>query len=192
VRTKISGNIILKAIKEGDAKSFLEVLYKREYPKVKSYIYKNNGSEEEAKDVFQEALMVLVSHVKLGKFKEQYEVGAFIFSVARNAWRKRAPKINSQEELEEVETFSYSPYEEMFNKERKQVIGDLLEKLGENCKNILVASMYHGLSLKEIAEEYNYGSVDVVKTRTYKCKKRLSELISRDSKLESYLKETLK
>lgn len=188
--SSISGKI-LNAIKAGDTGMYLQVLYDKEYPKVKRYIVSNNGSEEDARDVFQESLMTLISYVKLNKYKEEYEIGAFLFSVSRNAWRKIAKNSRETEELNELGGSYITPYSDLFNNERKRIIAELLEKLGENCKEILVATLFYGKSLKEIAEEQNYANSGAVKTRNYKCKKRLGALISEDSELENYLKTSL-
>lgn len=182
---------ILNAIKAGDTGKYLQVLYDKEYPKVRRYIVSNSGTDEDAKDIFQESLMTLISHVKLNKYKEEYEVGGFLFSVSRNAWRKKASRSRETEEINENSAMSVTPYSDLFNEERKKIISDLLDRLGENCKGILVATLFYDKSLKEVAEEQNYTNSGAVKTRNYKCKKRLGALISEDSELENYLKTSL-
>lgn len=188
--SKFSQEIIL-AIREGDTNKCLQKLYEKEYRKVKSYISSNSGTLEDAKDIFQEALMVLISYVKLGKYKEENDVGAFLYVVCRNAWKKKASRNRETQELEEYSIPPLLPYENIFNKERKGIIKLLLDELGENCKKILVASIFYDMSLKEICEEYDYANTNAVKTRNYKCKQRLLKRVKKDAVLENYLKESL-
>ena len=182
---------IIRSIREGDTTNYLQKLYDNEFVKTKSFICSNSGTLEDAKDIFQESLMVLISHVKLGKFKEEYEVGGFLYIVSKNAWKKKAGREKHTEEITDKNTYSYSPYGSMFNDERKKIINDLLSELGENCKNILTSSMFYDMSMKEIAKKFGYSNEVSVKTRNYKCKKRLAKLIHQDPKLENYLKESL-
>ena len=48
---------ILERIRKGDERA-IDFLYKKHYRMMVNMIIKNNGSEEEAKDIFQEALIV--------------------------------------------------------------------------------------------------------------------------------------
>ena len=47
-----SSEKIVDAIRNGDPMGEVDVLYQFEYPKIKTYILKNNGSEADAMDVF--------------------------------------------------------------------------------------------------------------------------------------------
>jgi len=77
LQLKYSSQNVLEAIKKGDPMREVNTLYRFEYPKIKSYVLKNNGSGDDASDVFQESLIQLFRYIKLGKFNEEYEIGAF-------------------------------------------------------------------------------------------------------------------
>ncbi len=45
-----------------------EIVYQFYYPSVKNFILKNSGSEEDAKDIFQETIFVLLEKVSKDDF----------------------------------------------------------------------------------------------------------------------------
>lgn len=169
------------------------VLYQEEYPKVKSYIIKNNGTEDDAMDVFQESLIQLFRYVKLNKFKEEYDIGAFIFSVARNEWRKRnRTKISfvsfedHHDQVEEQKNYEFKTEKPSVN--ASEVIHELLSALGENCRNILSEVIFKKTPMKIIAEKLGYANAAIVKTRHYKCKQRLIKTLEKKPEFLTILK----
>lgn len=176
---------IIKEVQKGDPRRCLDVLYNREFPKVLSYIKKNSGQKEDAQDVFQEALMTFFSYVKLNKFDDKQDIGAFMFVVAMNAWRKKNRKQKMFELTEDHKNVLVEDdfYESFFNKERAVFVKALLSQIGDNCKEILSLSIYEQLSLVEIAQRMDYDNPGTVKTRIYKCKQKLLKLLKGNKKV---------
>jgi hypothetical protein len=70
----------------------------------------------------------------------------------------------------------------------KELIDRLLTNLGENCKQILQAVIFHRTPMKKVAEEMGYADASIVKTRHYKCKKRLSKVFQDNPQYVTQLK----
>ncbi len=85
---------VIAAIKAGKDDKVLKALYSNLLPKISAYIRTNNGSNDEAFDVFQDAVVIFFKQVMTDKFDTQYSVSAFIYSVSRNLWINRVKKIN--------------------------------------------------------------------------------------------------
>lgn len=175
---KYSTEKILQAIEHDDPMRQVDVLYEHEYPKVKAYILKNSGNEDDAMDVFQESLIQLFRYVKLGKYKREHQIGGFLFTVARNEWRQRN---RSKVSFVELEPYHDSEEDQAIDnlelqapsKSTSEIIEELLNSLGENCKQILSEVIFNKTPMKLIAEKLGYADATIVKTRHYKCKKRL-------------------
>lgn len=57
------------------------------YPNIRAYILQNSGTEPEAKDVFQEALLAAWMKVQENKFEGNVQdFEGFIFVIAKNKW----------------------------------------------------------------------------------------------------------
>ena len=59
---------LLNGLAEGDNRT-IEIIYKDHYNMIQSLIINNNGSADDAKDIFQEALIVLYEKVRSGSFE---------------------------------------------------------------------------------------------------------------------------
>ena len=170
---------ILEAIRTGKNNKVLAYLYNEILPKVKTYICNNSGKEEDADDIFQDAVMILYKHVKQKKFNEKYEIAGFLYSICRNLWinkakrDKRSITMEKQADFQEPGDF----FEDIVTEEREQLINEAFEKLGKKCKEVLVCSIYHEMSLKEICEKMGFKNENAAKTKKYKCKQQLIEFV---------------
>lgn len=180
---------VLAAIREGRDDKVLEDLYHFILPKVTSFIKNNNGSEDEAFDVFQDAVVILFKQVTLGKYDEQYDIGAFVYSVCRNLWINRVKKINKHVSVEntlyDIETSSH--LEEIYDEEKREIVKYMFNKLDFKCKELLTLSVLKHLTMEDIAIRLGFASENAAKTANYRCKKKMMDLIK-----ESTLFEELK
>jgi RNA polymerase sigma factor (sigma-70 family) len=101
------------------------------------------------------------------------KISTYIYSICQNLWRKELDRKSrlSNENKEEA------GFIEIEKEERIRVIHECLEELGETCKKILMYYYFDGLSMNDIAEKLGYANTDTAKTKKYKCKKRLDELV---------------
>jgi RNA polymerase sigma factor (sigma-70 family) len=163
---------VLARIVKGD-ETALEFLYKKYYRMMTKLVISNSGTEEEARDVYQDALIVFWEKAKKGDLVMTSKISTFIYSICLNLWRKELDR-KSRLSNEEKENFEFIETE---REERIKVIRDCLDELGETCKKILMLYYFDGLSMNEIADQLGYANTDTAKTKKYKCKKRLDELV---------------
>jgi RNA polymerase sigma factor (sigma-70 family) len=188
---KYTDKDVLEAIRSGDD-SVLEYLYKQVLPKVKTYVLKNNGGYEDARDIFQDAVLIFYKYVKCGKFNEEYDIAAFIFSISKNLWINLAKRKNRVVQLTEetpINKFAKSAAEELLTKEREEFVIRMFSLLGETCKQILLYSIFHKFTMKEIKEKMDFTSEDAAKTKNYKCKQRLMHIVKDNASIKDMLQE---
>ena len=65
--------------------------------------------------------------------------------------------------------------------EKWELFQEKLEALSDNCKTILKL-FFKKTPYVEIAKKLEYASDNVLRQRIFKCKKKLSELIKKDSR----------
>lgn len=163
---------VLARISKGDEEA-LDYLYKRYYRMMTKIVLSNNGSEDEAKDIYQEALIVFWQKAAKGDLVLTSKISTFLYSICLNLWRKELDRKNrlSHEEKDGVEIMDYEA------KERSILIRNCIEELGDTCKKILTFYYFDGMNMVEIAEKLSFANTDTAKTKKYKCKKRLDQLI---------------
>jgi RNA polymerase sigma factor (sigma-70 family) len=169
---------LLLGLARNDRKA-AETIYKENYNMVQALIINNNGSADDAKDIFQEAMIVLYEKVRAGNFELTAQIKTYLYSVCRRLWLKRLQQMNRYRpdlegggELVQVE-------EEMESHERLNTEFLLMEKalgsLGEPCKSLLEAYYLQKRSMTEIATTFGYTNSDNAKTQKYKCLVRLKK-----------------
>ncbi|MCC5929407.1 MAG: sigma-70 family RNA polymerase sigma factor [Cyclobacteriaceae bacterium] len=163
---------IIAKISQGDEKA-LEYLYRKYFSMMKRSILKNNGTEDEAKDIFQDALIVFWQKVTSGNLVLSSKISTYLYSICQNLWRKeldRKKRLSNEEKDEEV-------YIKNDEEERLKIVTDCINQLGDTCKKLLTYHYFDGLPMSEIADKLGFSNTDTAKTKKYKCKQRLYELI---------------
>lgn len=163
-----------------DSKDSLNRLYKFYFPMALQLVLRNNGNEDDAKDIFQEAVIVLYNKVKSGNFELSSKLNTFLYSVCRRLWLKRlsqqnrnAGNIKDFEEFLPVEDALVS-YEEQDLKFKQ--MDAALQLLGEPCRTIIEDFYMNNQSMQDICNKFGYTNTDNAKTQKYKCLQRLKKL----------------
>jgi RNA polymerase sigma factor (sigma-70 family) len=164
--------VILERIIKGDEEA-LDYLYKKNYKMMLRLVLNNNGTEDEAKDIYQEALIAFWQKAISGNLVLTSKISTYLYSICLNLWRKELDKKSrfSESDKEEV---TFQDYE---NNERIKIIHDCINELGDSCRKILTYHYFDGLSMTDIAEKLNFANTDTAKTKKYKCKKKLDTLV---------------
>jgi RNA polymerase sigma factor (sigma-70 family) len=163
-----------------DSKEILNRLYTSYFPMVLQLVLNNNGNEDDAKDIFQESVIVLYNKVKTGNFELNSKLKTFIYSVCRRLWLKR---LNAQSKtVRNIEDFSdFIHVEDELEKHEEKdrqfaMMESALLQLGEPCKTIIEDYYLQNKSMQEICEKFGYTNADNAKTQKYKCLQRLKKL----------------
>jgi RNA polymerase sigma factor (sigma-70 family) len=154
-------------------------VYKEHFPQVNHFIISNNGNEDDAKDTFQEALLVLYYKLKDEDFRLTCKVGTYLFSVSRFLWlkkiRKMAPELGKVKDWEEFIPIEDDP-EWSSREDRFVMMERALTGLGEPCKTLIEDFYIRNMSMQAIAEKFGYTNPENAKTQKYKCMLRLKKL----------------
>lgn len=160
--------------------SVLKRLYLAYFPMVLQLILNNNGNEDDAKDIYQEAIIVLYNKVKRGDFELSSKLKTYIYSICRRLWLKRLKQLNRYGG--DIKDFQeYLPVEDEIEKHQERdmqlnKMENAMKLLGEPCKTIMEDFYMHSKSMQEICERFGYTNADNAKTQKYKCLQRLKKL----------------
>ena len=163
-----------------DSENILKRVYVAYFPMVLQLIVNNNGTADDAKDVYQEAIIVLYNKVKTGDFELSSKLKTYIYSICRRLWLKRLKQMNRYGG--DIKDFQeYLPVEDDVEKHQDRdmqlnKMEDALKLLGEPCKTIMEDFYIHSRSMQEICERFGYTNADNAKTQKYKCLQRLKKL----------------
>ncbi len=164
--------VILEKISRGDEKA-LDYLYRKYYKMMTNIVLKNSGTEQEAKDIYQDALIVFWQKVISNQLVLTSKISTYLYSVCLNLWRKeleRKSKLSNEQKDE-------AQYIDQESSERSRIIHECIGELGDTCKKILMYYYFDDMSMQDIANKLGMANTETVKTKKYKCKKRLDSLI---------------
>jgi DNA-directed RNA polymerase specialized sigma24 family protein len=72
-------------------------------------------------------------------------------------------------------------------KEREKIIALCIDQLGDTCKKVLTYYYFEEMSMQDIAEKLGFANTDTAKTKKYKCKKKLDELVKAQYSEQDFL-----
>ena len=163
---------IFERICKGDEKA-LEFLYQKYYRMMTKLVITNSGTEDEARDVYQDALIVFWQKATSGNLVLTSKMSTYIYSICQNLWRKeldRKKRLSSEEKDTSVSMDTDSS-------EREKILAKCIDQLGETCKKVLMFYYFEEMSMQDIADKLGFANTDTAKTKKYKCKKKLDELV---------------
>ena len=169
----------LDGVARGDANS-LERLYRDYFPMILNMVLQHNGTEDEAKDVFQEAVIVLYDKVKQSDFELTSQLKTYLYSICRRLWLKQlGSKSRTFRDVAAYED-TIAVEEDLARHQEKDLqltmMEQALDELGEPCRTIIRDFYIANLSMQEICEKFGYTNSDNAKTQKYKCLQRLKKL----------------
>ena len=170
---------LLKGLALSDKKA-VETIYKDNFNMVQGLIINNNGSAQEAKDIFQEAMIVLLEKARSGNFELNCQIKTYLYSVCRRLWLKKLQQ-NSRFTSEFENSVGTVPVEEDLEEhEKRDADFEIMEKaigsLGEPCKSLIEAFYIEKRNMQDIAAQFGYTNADNAKNQKYKCLMRLKKL----------------
>jgi RNA polymerase sigma factor (sigma-70 family) len=180
-RLEINEQLLLRGLAANDTKA-AETIYKQNFNTIQTLIVNNNGTYDDARDIFQEAMIILYEKAKLSDFVLMSKIGTYLYSVCKRLWLKRLQHQSKyyvhslNESVEEM-----VPVEEDIElMERKNVEFSIMERalssLGEPCKSLLEAYYLQKKDMLAITEMFGYTNADNAKNQKYKCLLRLKKL----------------
>lgn len=170
---------LLEGLASSDKKA-VETIYRENYNMVQSLIINNNGSADDAKDIFQEAMIVLYEKVRSGTVELNCQIKTFIYSVCRRLWLKRLQQQNRYTAPGDNMETVVAVEEDLEEHEQRNAEFDMMDKainsLGEPCKSLLEAYYLQKQNMQVIAANFGYTNADNAKNQKYKCLVRLKKI----------------
>lgn len=172
----------------------LSIIYEAHYDLIANFIKKNSGSESDAADLFQDAIIVFYNQVKKKDFELSCAISTYLFSVSRNLWLKRLRtnrKMNTLSINEELVTIAVdeSHLQTLIVSEEKKLIADILRRMGEECRKVILYFYFDRFKMKKIAQIMGLSNEQVAKNKKSRCMKRLVALVNENNSLKEILKK---
>jgi RNA polymerase sigma factor (sigma-70 family) len=193
MKGNLTGNDILTSLSSGDQQlenQCLKQLYREYFGLIESLILKNSGTSEDAKDVFQDSMIILYNKAQDKNFRLTSSVKTYLYSVCRNIWIDRLRQSMNRSrllDLHNFETVQPDDLSVLLENERSNVLIEYIERLGTKCKEVITLFYFHKKSMKEIALEMDMASEAVARNKKHSCLSKLREQVDENDLLKQML-----
>lgn len=176
--TMCEGNMIGQ-LKDGRPCAF-NVLYRTYYPVIERFILANSGSREDARDIFQETMLVFNQNLAREGFTLTSSLKTYLYSISRNLWLKslRDRKIMNSLVSTEDDLPGLSITEQR-EKETAETLthymDGLIARMPVHCQKIVHYVYYDNVPVEEIAEKMGYNNTHTASNVKYKCLQQMKK-----------------
>lgn len=157
----------------------LEALYADNFYKTEAFVLANNGTSEQAKDIYQEAFIAVWQNIKAGRFQafNNSSLEAYLFQIAKFKWYDH---LKATKKISTVPVADHVFEESVYNAEEQNYIDKVqqhFKSLGEPCKQVLTLFYFMKHSMAEIALRFSWTEA-TAKNNKYRCLQRLRNKVT--------------
>ena len=179
LKAELNEQALLKGLAQNDSRA-VEALYKSHFSMIQHFVTNNNGSFDDARDIFQEAMITLYEKVQLDNFGLTCQIKTYLFSICKNLWLKRLQQMGKYSAPLSAQEETISVEEDLDQFEKKDAAFSIMDRalnsLGEPCKSLLEGYYLNKKGMQELANQFGYTNADNAKNQKYKCLMRLKKL----------------
>jgi RNA polymerase sigma factor (sigma-70 family) len=173
-------NGIIEGIRRQDV-AVLRYVYKQYFPMVKYFITRNMGSEEDAEDMFQEAVVAVFQRVRRRKLVLDCSFKTYFYSVVRHIWLQYMERNRIQYEFSDLDEYILMEEPELYDDfgDKKAIYQKHFLQLTALCRKVLLMFI-EKVPFEEIASVLGYKGRQYAIKRKYECMKSLINRVSGD------------
>lgn len=175
---KLNNHTIVDSLLKGD-QEVMQLLYESLFPRVLSYVRNNQGSKEDAEEIFHDALYQIMIRASTKGVQINSTFDGYVYTVCRNLWlaeiKSRQRKVRN-EGVFELKDKDDEIVAAIINQERWELMEEQFLNLSDTCRE-LMKDYFKKVPYKEIVKKFSYSSENVAFQKVFKCKKRLMDLV---------------
>ena len=176
----------LNALLQENSSEILNI-YKENFPATRRFILQNKGQVEDAEDIFQKALVQIAVRYRKEPFEIKSSFEAYLFTACKNLWRRELNKskrrVTFQQEMEHRDEERDNALA-LLEQKRWEMLREHMTYLTESCQKVLEL-FFAKVPYKQIVDQLDYNSENVVRQRIFRCKQKLTDKIKEDHRFNS-------
>ncbi|NRF40654.1 RNA polymerase sigma factor [Pedobacter foliorum] len=172
-------------VRYNDREAWLTALYKKAFPLVASHVSKMGGSFDDARDIFQDALVIYYEKSTQQELTLKHSDKAYLFGIARYLWNKRYKESTKQLSIDQLNADFDEEAGLIDVAEQEEVSSSRLFKLlqtaGQKCMELLSAFYYEKLNMEKVAERFGFSGPRSATVQKFKCLEKIKETVKEKS-----------
>lgn len=173
---------ILTDLKVENEHAFAE-LYKDYFKMVSRFVTNNKGRKDDAEDVFQDTMVVLLEKLRHDDFILTASIKTYIMAIAKNLWLKKLR--TSTKEIEFTDCFDHQFFDEItlaIEHERTywEKLMSYLPFITIHCQKIIDDIFFKEKEIAQIQNEYGYSTKHNAQNQKHKCVEQIKKVKEKD------------
>jgi len=176
-------NEIINDLKGENNKSFGE-LYKTYFGLVRRFVTNNNGQIDDAEDVFQDTMIVLLEKLRQDHFVLTASMKTYVMAIAKNLWLKRLRTTYTKLEYSDIyDTRFFEDINQTIEQEKSYVekLQGYLHKITAHCKGLIRDMFFKEKAIEQIQKEYGYSTRHNAQNQKHKCIEQIRKVKEQDT-----------
>jgi DNA-directed RNA polymerase specialized sigma24 family protein len=156
-----------------------EQLYEETFPSVARFVANRGGTFDDAKDIFQDALVILYEKYAFEKDVVFESPERYLIGIAKHLWIRKFNSDHKTVGLDELEKNISIPGDYYESGENR--LTSLLELTGRKCLQLLRAFYYDNLSLEQVKIFFGFSTTHSASVQKFKCIEKMRNIIQEKS-----------
>ncbi|MBI5916199.1 MAG: sigma-70 family RNA polymerase sigma factor [Bacteroidetes bacterium] len=158
-------------------------LYKLYFGSVNRFVINNQGNSDDAEDIFQDTMLVLVEKLRPDNFYLTASIKTYILAISKNLWLKRLRTVHRITELTDLHDHKF--FEEInLAIEQEKTYWDKLQnymtKITDHCNRLLHDMFFKNKSMEQIQQDYGYSNKHNAQNQKHKCMEQIRKVKEKD------------
>ncbi|GGZ30775.1 hypothetical protein GCM10007049_24590 [Echinicola pacifica] len=162
-------------------------LYKDNFGKISKFVKNNGGNEDDAEDLFQEAMMILVNKLRQDEFRLFASINTYIYAICKNLWFKKLRNKNFQVSIDEIDKSDFrNSINESIEDEKSYLekLKGYLSKITDHCNRLIHDIFFQEKEIEQIQKEYGYKSKHNAQNQKYKCVEQIRKIKEQEENIK--------
>lgn len=149
------------------------------------------GTNNDAKEVLAQSLLILLENLKEGKFRGDSSLMTYLTRICHFVWltmKRQGYRFDGPGDIPDTPFKQQNPF---ISLDLRGLVNNLLEMIPKGCKEVL-SLWARGFKHKEIARKLRWSGAQISRNKTSECLKKLKSLLEKNPQLHHELKEYFK
>jgi DNA-directed RNA polymerase specialized sigma24 family protein len=160
--------------------SLFKDLYERAFPFVAKFVSARHGTFDEARDIFQDALIIYFEKLQTGLVHVRISDEAYITGIAKHLWLRRYETEIKHVRLDSFEESIVIDSEDSVHADSSKLTL-FLERTGKKCMNLLQEFYFRNSSAEDIMKIFGFGSLHSATVQKFKCLEKVRNYVKEKS-----------
>lgn len=168
---------------KGENNSAFGELYKNYFYSVNRFITNNNGSTNDAEDVFQDTMIILLEKLRKDNFQLTASLKTYIMAISKNIWLNKLRKTYKEVDLTNENSNIYFDQIDIAIDHEKNYMDKLqnyLHMITDHCQGLIHDMFFKEKSIAQIQKEYGYSTIHNTQNQKHKCIEQIRKVKSQD------------